>query len=75
MQTAGKGQADAEILKVYSDDNGETWSHPEVLFNLPGSFSRQPVVILSDGAWLLPLFYTPTGGSRKAQKATTLVSK
>src|SRR2546430_15236422 len=31
MQTAGKGQADAKVLKVYSDDNGKTWSQPEVL--------------------------------------------
>jgi predicted neuraminidase len=62
MQTAGKGQADAEVMKVYSDDNGKTWSHPEVLFNTPGSFTRQPVVVLPDGAWLLPLFYTPTEG-------------
>lgn len=61
-QTAGKGQADANVLEVYSDDNGKTWTKPKVLFSAPGSFTRQPVVVMPDGAWMLPLFYTPSEG-------------
>lgn len=61
-QSAGKGQADAQVLRVWSDDNGRTWSKPEVLFAKPGSFTRQPVVIMDDGAWLLPMYYTPSAG-------------
>jgi predicted neuraminidase len=61
-QTADKGQADAQVLRVYSDDDGKTWSKPEVLFSTPGSFTRQPVVILPHDEWLLPIFYTPSAG-------------
>lgn len=61
-QSAGKGQADAQVLRVWSDDDGHTWSKPEVLFAKPGSYARQPVVIMDDGAWLLPMYYTPSAG-------------
>ena len=61
-QTANQGQADANVMKLWSDDHGKTWSKPEVLFSQPGAFTRQPVVIMDDGAWLLPMYYTPSKG-------------
>ncbi len=61
-QSAGKGQADSQVLKAYSDDGGKTWSKPEVLFAQPGSYIRQPVVVMDDGSWLLPMYYTPSAG-------------
>jgi predicted neuraminidase len=44
-------------------DHGVTWSKLELLFSRPGAFSRHPVLILSDGAWLLPLSYITSQGS------------
>jgi predicted neuraminidase len=64
-QSAGKGQADAQVLKAWSDDGGRTWSKPEVLFAKPGSFTRHPPVVMDDGAWLLPMYYTPSAGITK----------
>lgn len=61
-QAAGKGQANAKVLELSSDDNGHTWSKPKPLFTQPGSFTRQPLVITSDGRWLLPMYVTPSAG-------------
>ena len=41
-----------------SDDNGYTWSEIKTLFDKPGSFIRQPVVVLDNGDWLLPAYYS-----------------
>ena len=60
-QTAEKGQADAQVLYLTSDDMGRTWTHPEVLFKKAGSFTRHPAILLGDKKWLLPLYYTPSG--------------
>ena len=35
-----------------SRDNGSSWSEPDVLFEQEGSFSRQPIQILSNGRWI-----------------------
>jgi predicted neuraminidase len=46
-----------------SRDNGNTWSSIETLFGPQegrGIFIRQPVVVLDNGDWLLPIFYCPT---------------
>ncbi|HWF91899.1 MAG TPA: sialidase family protein [Terriglobales bacterium] len=60
-QTAEKGQADAQVLYLTSDDLGQTWTHPKVLFKEAGSFTRHPPILLSEEKWLLPLYYTPSG--------------
>jgi predicted neuraminidase len=60
-QTAGEGQADAQVLYLTSDDLGKSWTGPKVLFNKAGSFTRHPPLLLSAGKWLLPLYYTPSG--------------
>ncbi len=58
-QTAGEGQADAQVLYLTSQDLGRTWTNPRPLFPRPGSFIRQPPVLIDDREWLLPLYYTP----------------
>jgi predicted neuraminidase len=58
-QPARQGQANAEVLYLTSDDSGQTWTSPRLLFTQPGSFIRQPPVLLSENNWLLPMYYTP----------------
>ena len=64
-QPAKQGQATAVVMDLWSNDHGKSWSKPEVAFSQPGAFTRQPIVIMDDGAWLLPMFYTPTAGISK----------
>jgi predicted neuraminidase len=61
-QSAGKGQADSQVLKVYSDDGGKTWSKQEILFGKAGSYLRQPTVLGEDGELLLPIYYSTSEG-------------
>lgn len=44
------------VRRRVSDDNGHTWGPIETLFDRPGTFVRQPIVVASDGAWLCPVF-------------------
>lgn len=55
-QGAGKGEANAHVLVLKSKDNGETWSQPQLLFDEPGAFTRDPIVLMPDGGWLLPMY-------------------
>lgn len=51
------GNQDSAIVKqLTSADNGVTWSEPSVLFGDAGTFIRQPVIVLKDGAWVVPVF-------------------
>lgn len=59
-QAAGRGQSNAEVLYLTSDDLGRTWTAPQVLFNQPGSFVRQPPILIDRTTWLLPMYYTPS---------------
>lgn len=61
-QSAGKGQADAQVLKTISHDGGKTWSKPAVLFEKAGSYTRQRIVRGDHGELLLPLFYSTSSG-------------
>lgn len=61
-QDADAGEANAHVLHLVSKDHGVTWCKPELLFGKPGAFSRHPLLILSDGAWLLPLSYIASQG-------------
>lgn len=52
------GNQDTSIIRYRtSDDNGRTWGAIGVLFDQPGTFVRQPVVVLDNGDWLLPVFH------------------
>ena len=61
-QGADAGEANAHVLHLVSKDNGVTWTKPTLLFGKPGAFTRHPMVILKDGAWLLPLSYITSAG-------------
>lgn len=61
-QSAGKGQADAQVLKVVSRDGGTTWSKPEILFSQRGAYDRQPIVLGEHGDWILPMYYSTSAG-------------
>lgn len=75
-QEADAGEANAHVLRLVSKDNGVTWAKPALLFGKAGAFTRHPMVILKDGAWLLPLSYiTSTGigaGSETNYSATEI---
>lgn len=49
-------QDSAIVKKQVSTDDGQSWSAPTVMFSEPGTFIRQPAVILEDGAWVIPTF-------------------
>jgi predicted neuraminidase len=51
------GDQDSAVVKQQtSQDEGQTWSSPTVLFSDPGTFIRQPMIILDGGEWLIPTF-------------------
>jgi predicted neuraminidase len=52
----GGNQDSAIVKRVTSSDQGRTWSSPTVLFNEPGTFIRQPVIVLDNGAFVIPVF-------------------
>jgi predicted neuraminidase len=51
------GNQDSAIVKqLIADENGVNWSDPTVLFSDPGTFIRQPIVVLPNRAWVVPIF-------------------
>lgn len=44
------------VRRRISGDRGHTWGPIETLFDTPGTFVRQPIVVARDGAWLCPVF-------------------
>ncbi len=74
-QGAGQGQANAKVLVTKSKDNGHTWSAPSVLFDKPGAFVRDPILVLDDGTWMLPMYFTPTKGITSGAQAHYSVVK
>ncbi len=60
------GNQDTAIVRYrISDDNGQTWGEIGTLFDKAGTFVRQPVVVLDNGDWLVPVFYCRTGPGEK----------
>lgn len=59
LWTAQKaGNQDTSIVRCrISRDNGYTWGPIRVLFDKQGTFIRQPITVLANGEWLLPIFY------------------
>ncbi|GAB3412300.1 sialidase family protein [Flindersiella endophytica] len=50
-------QKTSRVVVRRSEDGGESWSDPEVLFDGPGLFLRSPIAVLGNGDWLLPAYY------------------
>jgi predicted neuraminidase len=66
-QIAGN-QDTAFIRTRISEDNGRTWGPIATLLDSPadgGVFMRQPVVVLDNGDWLLPVWYCKSTPGRK----------
>lgn len=77
-QDANIGEANAHVLHAVSKDHGKTWSQPELLFDKPGSFTRHPLLVLSDGTWMLPLTYVTSAGIGKGAEtnySSTMLSR
>lgn len=52
------GHQDTAIVRCrISPDNGESWGPITTLIDMPGTFVRQPPVVLDNGDWLLPVFH------------------
>lgn len=67
MYTAQKaGNQDTAIVRYRrSQDGGRSWSAVATLLDQPGTFIRQPVTVLANGDWLLPVFYCRTRPGEK----------
>lgn len=67
LYTAQKfGNQDTAIVRYrVSSDKGYTWSEIQVLIDEPGTFIRQPVTVLPNGNWLLPIFRCATRPGEK----------
>ena len=51
------GNQDTSVIKRrISRDGGASWEPTDVLIDAPGTFARQPLVVLANGDWLLPCF-------------------
>ena len=64
-------QKTAYVCVRISDDNGESWSEPRILFEETGIFIRQPIVTLSNGDWLCPAYYCKSTGDYSVVKIST----
>ena len=52
------GNQDTAVVRYrVSGDDGLSWGPIGTLFDRAGTFVRQPVVVLDNGEWLLPVFY------------------
>ncbi len=67
LYTAQKsGNQDTAIVRYrQSRDFGRSWGPINTLLDQPGTFIRQPVVVLDNGDWLLPVFYCRTQPGEK----------
>ncbi|MGW1443912.1 sialidase family protein [Serratia rhizosphaerae] len=62
LWTAQKsGNQDTAFVRYrQSHDLGASWGEIATLLEQPGTFIRQPIVVLDNGDWLLPVFYCRT---------------
>ena len=67
LYTAQKsGNQDTAIVRYrQSTDFGKSWGPIATLLDRPGTFIRQPLVVLPNGNWLLPVFYCTTKPGEK----------
>jgi predicted neuraminidase len=69
-QPAGQGESDSRVLALRSPDQGRTWSSPQVVFSAPGSYVRNPLLVMPNGNWMLPLYHTTAGSAGGATTRT-----
>lgn len=74
-QEANAGEANAHVLHLLSRDGGRSWSKPELVFDKPGAFSRHPLLVLKDGAWMLPMTYVTSRGIGKGAETNYSVTE
>jgi len=55
-------QETSQIRYRISENNGYTWGPVKIFNDMPGAFCRHPMVILSNGEWILPMFYSVFDG-------------
>jgi predicted neuraminidase len=66
-QKAGN-QNTAIVRRRISDDDGHSWGAIETLFDTTGTvgtYVRQPLAILTNGDWVLPVFYCKVAPGRR----------
>nr|MBA2815897.1 Na+/panthothenate symporter [Candidatus Pantoea persica] len=55
------GNQETAIVRYrQSHDLGQSWGEIATLLDRPGTFIRQPITVLANGNWLLPVFYCRT---------------
>ncbi len=60
------GNQDTAIVRYrQSADFGVSWGEIRTLLDKPGTFIRQPITVLANGNWLLPVFYCRTQPGEK----------
>ncbi len=60
------GNQDTAIVRYrQSADFGASWGEIGTLLDQPGTFIRQPITVLDNGNWLLPVFYCRTQPGEK----------
>ncbi|WP_038184201.1 sialidase family protein [Vibrio rhizosphaerae] len=60
------GNQDTAIVRYrQSQDGGISWGEIATLIDDPGTFIRQPIVVLPSGRWLLPVFYCTVPAGEK----------
>ena len=60
------GNQETAIVRCrVSDDHGQSWGESRDLFGRAGIFVRQPVVVLGNGDWLVPVFHCVVEPGRK----------
>lgn len=60
------GNQDTAIVRYrQSADFGASWGEIGTLLDKPGTFIRQPITVLENGNWLLPVFYCRTQPGEK----------
>ncbi|EPG6798095.1 sialidase family protein [Klebsiella aerogenes] len=60
------GNQDTAIVRYrQSHDGGKHWGAIATLLDEPGTFIRQPITVMPNGNWLLPVFYCRTRPGEK----------
>lgn len=67
-------QETAAIMRRVSSDGGRTWGRASPIFDRPGSFCRHTVAVLSNGDWLLPMYYSLPSAGRGTDYSVMQVS-